>query len=192
MQKSKTTINEDGVFIASHLSYSTFKGSVFAQLTPDLETKDRLDHFCMLNDIPQTKDFDGNPLKEPFHYHMTVVYSKDQDSVINTGEINLGVVNRSIELHVTGLDFLGENKDIPVFLLSEGDAYTSKLKFLSDIMLTNFRIPPSKFPFKPHVSLSYNREPFRVNSSTFEPSFAQIRKKPLVFDKFSVVRRKVS
>lgn len=186
MSKSKTLLNEDGLFIASHCSYGSEVGTVFAELVPSRETVDKLQLFCDLNGISQKLSYSGEPSRAPFDYHCTVLYSKDNPtSPVASLDLKLER-DQAIKMRIAGFELFGEKKNVPVFVLNKNEAYTQNLHLLHDTLHTHFSIPASKFPFTPHVSLSYDPGDYsNVDLSYIE----RLMKTELVFDRFRIVRK---
>jgi hypothetical protein len=119
----------------------------FVSLIPDNDTIKKLQIYCIENHIPQTKDYSGNELQNDFDYHLTLYFCED-DNLLREETVNI----RPITLDILSIEFLGENKDIPVLKLKMTDELNSYVTAGIKAGLS------SKFlEFLPHVSLSYDK-----------------------------------
>lgn len=121
------------------------------------------------NGFDLTTKFDGEKQEpEDFDFHTTIFYS--------TNEANLrhGILKETpTEVIITGIKFLGENKDIPVLSLSLSGGLKDIREHFEGLGLED------EWPtYKPHISLSYAKKQIDVSNikiPDFRPKFDKIK-----------------
>lgn len=133
----------------------------------DDESQQMLRQWCEENGFDLTVSYSGNDQKpEHFDFHTTVFYS--------TNEVNLEngqMTETPTEVFITGIKFLGENEDIPVFTISSSG--------LNDIRehYENLGLEDAWDKYIPHISLSYAKNvvvPNKIKLPEFRPKFDKI------------------
>jgi len=132
------------------------------------ESQNRLREWAQNNGFDLSIGFNGAD-QDPtdFNFHTTIFYSTN-DVYLRNQEMS----ESETEVFVTGFDMFGDNKDIPVLILS----YSGGLK---DIREHFERLGlEDKYPrYRPHISLSYVRERKDVSKMElpdFRPKFDKI------------------
>lgn len=115
----------------------------------DSTTIELLNRYCLEHGITNTLDYDGKPNNGNFHYHITLYYTDTPNELVSMDSI---IPSFNVQLY--GLDFFGENKDIPVLLLNPN----GKLQELFDLFGNSFGLKSNWPSFKPHISLSYDKK----------------------------------
>jgi 2'-5' RNA ligase len=115
----------------------------------DKESQDKLRDWATKNGFDLSVKYNGDE-QDPkeFDFHTTVFYSINESNMRNK-EQNV----KPTEVTITGIKFLGENEDIPVFAIElEGGIKAMREQFQSLGL-------EDKWPsYQPHISLSYAKE----------------------------------
>lgn len=137
----------------------------------DEDTQVMLRNWCKKNGFNLTTKFDGTEQKEEdFDFHTTIFFTTSEHDMKN------GVFDIDEPKKVTPVSFelLGEDHDIPVLKI-DGDDLRSLRKKYEDIGMKD------QWPsWKPHISLSYDRQNVPDVRKIKMPAF------PLTFDKLKI------
>lgn len=150
----------------SETSSSKFVAAVYTD-----ETQEKLREYCKKYGFDLTKNYSGNPQSaEDFEFHTTIFYTKSKHIIPN------GIQQKDrMEVIPTELTYFGENYDIPV-LKVKSDSLQWFRKHYED----EYNMEDAWDSYKPHISLSYNRNTPNDLSKIPLPDF------PLYFDKIKI------
>lgn len=152
----------------SYITESMKKKYVAVQY--DEDTQIMLRNWCRKNGFSLTTKFDGTEQKEEdFDFHTTIFFTTSEHDLKN----GLSDVDVSGKIKAVGFDLLGEDHDIPV-LKVEGEGLRALRKRYEDMGMKD------AWPdWKPHISLSYDRQNVpdvrRIKPPTFPISFDKIK-----------------
>lgn len=138
----------------------------------DNHTQQRLRNWCEQYEFDLSVKFDGSPQRpEDFDFHTTIFFT----TTLHSDPNGVYQLDRWLDpqVWVTGMEWFGENKDVPVLKV-----YGNSINMLRHRFETNGYM--DAWPdYKPHVSLSYDR---RLNrrSDIKLPNF------PLVVDHYVI------
>jgi 2'-5' RNA ligase len=134
----------------------------------DQNSQELLRNWAMTNGFDLSVKYNGEKQDpEDFDFHTTIFYS--------TNEVNMrnqAIYQSPTEVIITGIKFLGENKDIPVLTISNFGGIMSLRQYYEDLGLED------QWPsYQPHISLSYAKQAVdtkNINLPTFRPKFNKI------------------
>jgi len=139
----------------------------YVSVNYDKQSQKMLRDWCEYNGFDLTVSYNGSEQKaEDFDFHTTIFYS--------TNEVNLKnqtISESPTEVYITGIKFLGENKDIPVFTIS-----SSGLNGIREYY-ESLGLEDAWDEYIPHISLSYAKksvDPNTIKLPTFRPKFNKI------------------
>lgn len=137
----------------------------------DEDTQVMLRNWCKKNGFNLTTKFDGTEQKEEdFDFHTTIFFTTSEHDMKN-GVFDIGEPKKATPV---SFELLGENHDIPVLKI-DGDDLRSLRKKYEDIGMKD------QWPsWKPHISLSYDRQNVPDVRKMKMPAF------PLTFDKLKI------
>lgn len=136
----------------------------------DEMTQDNLRNWCYENGFDLSKGYGGeyqHPVDFDFH---TTVFFTTSTHLIENGIFDIGQVFAI----PTGMEYLGENKNIPVLKVFSFGIQELRNKFEKQYIMKD------QWPqYKPHVSVSYNRENLpdinRVSLPKFQLSATEMK-----------------
>lgn len=134
----------------------------------DKESQDKLREWAIKNGFNLSVKYDGEAQDpEDFDFHTTVFYS--------TNEVNLRnrvIKTKPTEVTITGIKFLGEDKDVPVFAIEAKDGIKELREYFENLGLED------KWPsYQPHISLSYAKEKVdtsKIKLPNFKPKYDKL------------------
>ena len=115
----------------------------------DKESQDKLRDWATKNGFDLSVKYNGDK-QDPkeFDFHTTIFYS--------TNEVNLKNKEQKVkptEVTITGIKFLGEDKDVPVLSVAVSDGIKDLRQQFEDLGLED------QWPsYQPHISLSYAKK----------------------------------
>ena len=131
----------------------------------DKESQDKLRDWATKNGFDLAVKYNGEE-QDPkeFDFHTTVFYSTNESNIRNK-EQNLSPA----EVTITGIKFLGDDKDIPVFSIELSGGIKDLREQYESLGLED------KWPsYQPHISLSYAKEQRDVSNMKlpdFKPKY---------------------
>lgn len=128
-------------------------------------TQDKLRMWCYLNGFDLTHKFDGS-VQNPtdFDFHTTIFFTTTEHSILNYEK----PINNFSVIPI-GMEYLGENHDIPVMKV-----YSSALLSLRTQFEIDYGMQDAWPDYKPHISVSYNRHALPDISKVKLPDFSLI------------------
>lgn len=117
----------------------------------DDETQKKLRKWCQDNGFDLTKSYSGNDQKaEDFQFHTTVIYSTNKSLLENNPHASI----EKTPVYPKDFKLLDENHDIPVLRLNYSEEIRNLRSYYEGLGLKD------AWPdYKPHISLSYVRDP---------------------------------
>ena len=143
----------------------------YVAITYTDETQERLRVWAEEQGFDLTYKFGGSRISpDQFEFHTTVMYSESEHVIPN-------VIIPQIpdEVHVVGIDYFGEEKDIPV-LKVDGDHLRRLRKGFEEMGM----VDAWKGKWQPHISLSYARKDLPAMEFVDMPTF------PLEYDEYKI------
>jgi hypothetical protein len=134
----------------------------------DKESQEKLREWAINNGFDLSVKYDGDEQKsEDFDFHTTIFYSANEVRLRNqSARLD------PTEVTITGIKFLGENKDIPVLTISASDGIMNLRQYYEGLGLED------EWPsYLPHISISYAKKPIdvrKIKPPTFKPKFDRI------------------
>ncbi len=137
----------------------------------DDETQQKLREYCIKHGFDLTKSYSGKEQKpEDFEFHSTIFYTKSTHIISN------GIQQKEkMEVTPTEITYLGENYDIPVLKIKSDSLLWFRKHYEEEYNMEDYWDS-----YKPHISLSYNREIHPDPDKIPLPDF------PLYFDKIKI------
>lgn len=137
----------------------------------DNDTQNRMRKWATENGFDLTKSFDGSDQDaKDFDFHTTIFFTTTEHSIPN----HTKTIAPSGSAKAVGIEFLGINHDVPVLKIQ-----STMILRLRKHYAETYGMKDQWPEYKPHVSLSYNREQLPDLSSialpTFELTFNQIK-----------------
>lgn len=133
------------------------------------ETNRKLEEFYRSLGVFRNFSWDGTPLKKPFEFHVTIIFTKTPVD-IPLGEFEI----TPTEVYPKGYEIFGENNDIPV-LIVDGRNLEPFRKTYKELYSFHEEFPT----WKAHISLSYDKNQVDIMQLTL-PDF------PIILDKMKV------
>jgi 2'-5' RNA ligase len=134
----------------------------------DKETQRKLRDWSQSNGFDLSVKYDGTE-QDPkdFDFHTTIFYSKNEVRLRNqTARLD------PTEVSITGIKFLGEDKDVPVLTISASDGILNLRQYYEGLGLED------EWPsYQPHISVSYAKNPMdikKIKLPTFKPVFDRV------------------
>jgi 2'-5' RNA ligase len=134
----------------------------------DKESQRKLRKWALSNGFDLSVKYnDEEQDPKDFDFHTTIFYSSNEVSLRNeSARIN------PTEVTITGIKFLGENKDIPVLTVAASDGILNLRQYYEGLGLED------EWPsYQPHISVSYAKKQVDVSSvklPNFKPKFDRI------------------
>lgn len=134
----------------------------------DKESQDKLRDWATKNGFNLSTKYNGEE-QDPkeFDFHTTVFYSTNESNIRNK-EQRLSPT----EVTITGIKFLGDNKDIPVFAIDLSGGIKDLRQQYEELGLED------QWPsYQPHISLSYAKEQKYVSGiklPDFKPKYDKL------------------
>ena len=134
----------------------------------DKESQDKLRDWATKNRFDLSAKYNGDK-QDPkeFDFHTTVFYSTNESNIRNK-EQNI----TPTEVIITGIKFLGDDKDIPVFSIELSGGIKDLREQYESLGLED------KWPsYQPHISLSYAKEQRDVSDielPDFKPKYDKL------------------
>lgn len=134
----------------------------------DKESQDKLRDWATKNQFNLSVNYNGAE-QDPkaFDFHTTVFYSTNESTIRNKKQ-----KLSPAEVTITGIKFLGENKDIPVFAIELSGGIKDIRQEYQELGLED------KWPsYQPHISLSYAKEQRDVSAiklPDFKPKYDKL------------------
>jgi len=134
----------------------------------DKESQDKLRDWATKNGFDLSVKYNGDK-QDPkeFDFHTTIFYS--------TNEINLKNKEQKVkptEVTITGIKFLGEDKNIPVLSVAVSDGIKDLRQQFEDLGLED------QWPsYQPHISLSYSKtqiDTSKMKLPDFKPKYDKL------------------
>jgi 2'-5' RNA ligase len=132
------------------------------------ESQDKLRDWATKNGFDLSVKYNGdeqNP--KEFDFHTTIFYS--------TNEVNLKNKEQKVkptEVTITGIKFLGEDKDVPVLSVAVSDGIKDLRQQFEDLGLED------QWPsYQPHISLSYAKKQIdtsKMKLPDFKPKYDKL------------------
>ena len=139
----------------------------------DDESQKKLRDWATSNGFDLSVKYNGEEQSpEDFDFHTTIFYT--------TNEVNLRnqvTPKKPTEVTITGIKFLGENKDIPVLTVSASGGINELRQYYEDLGLED------QWPsYQPHISLSYAKKQVDVSGvklPDFKPTYDRVEIKDI-------------
>jgi 2'-5' RNA ligase len=134
----------------------------------DKESQDKLRDWATKNGFDLSVKYNGDK-QDPkeFDFHTTIFYS--------TNEVNLKNKEQKVkptEVTITGIKFLGEDKDVPVLSVAVSDGIKDLRQQFEDLGLED------QWPsYQPHISLSYAKKQIdtsKMKLPDFKPKYDKL------------------
>lgn len=148
------------------------KETKFVCIVYDDVTQKNLRKWCMDNGLDLTKTYGGNSQKpEDFEFHTTIFFSTTKHQMENS----ISNLTTPSAVEPVKFELLGKEKNIPVLKVS-----SKRLNSIRQHFKDVFEMDDEWPTYKPHISLTYNRD-ISVDINKLQlPSFE------LTFDKLKV------
>jgi hypothetical protein len=128
----------------------------------DEDTQLKLRKWCEKNGFDLTVGYDGEKQNaSDFDFHTTIFFSTSMHDITN-GSIKI----KNSTAKITGIELLGENHDIPVFKIE-----SETINNIRSHYKTVYNMKDAWPSYKPHISLSYNKEQIPDISKIKLPKF---------------------
>lgn len=144
----------------------------FVAIIYDDATQKNLQRYCEQNGFDISKNYDGEEQSpDDFEFHTTVFYTITEHKLKN----GIKTLDKPLEVTPTELEFLGEMFDVPVLKVESEDLLHIRRHYQ-----LKYDMQDAWPDYKPHISLSYNRENLPDIERMPLPDF------PLIFDKLKI------
>jgi len=134
----------------------------------DKESQRKLRDWAQSNGFDLSVKYDGTE-QDPkdFDFHTTIFYSKNEVRLRNEA-----ARLDPTEVTITGIKFLGEDKDVPVLTISASDGILNLRQYYEGLGLED------EWPsYQPHISVSYAKKPIdvkKIELPTFKTKFDRV------------------